>query len=171
MYNDCDICEERFHGDDIATYLREVEIPGGVKFVCVGCSEKERTMESFGCLVLDELVTFSNPRKEAEFDDWPYGRHRCKCRFVVESKVTGSSGKRAERVARTTENKTRTGWNKPKRTTYADRFVIVDGSDGKTYLLAWSKPYQHVTIWLSDVQHTLKTIHGHATPPSIFRGV
>ena len=103
-------------------------------------------------------VKFSNPRREAEFDDWPFGRHRCRCRFVVE---TGRAG---ERVARTTENKARTGWNKPKRTTYADRFVIVDGDDSKTYLLSRSERWQSICIWMSDCQHALTRVQADDTP-------
>ncbi len=74
---------------------------------------------------------FSNPRREVQVDDWPFGRHTCKARFVVESHP-----KRGERVSRVTENKTRTGWNKPKCTTYAPRQVILDGDDGRVYLLS-----------------------------------
>ena len=96
------------------------------------------------------MPTYSNPRTEAEFDDWPFGRQRCRCRFVVETDKRGR-----QRVARTTENKTRTGWNKPKRTTYAERFVIVDGDDGKTYLLSYHTDYgEAVGVCMSDVQHT-----------------
>ena len=103
-------------------------------------------------------ITFTNPRTEAEFDDWPFGRHRCKCRFTVET------GKRGQRVARVTENKTRTGWNKPKRTTYAPRFVIVDGSDGKTYLLSLGTYSPSVVIWMSDCQHTAETVYSDGDP-------
>ena len=73
---------------------------------------------------------FSNLRTRAEFDDWPFGRQRCRCVFWIET------GKRGERCCRVTENKTRTGWNKAKKLTFAARMVIADGNDGKTYVLA-----------------------------------
>jgi hypothetical protein len=101
-----------------------------------------------------DKVTFSNPRTNAMIEDWPIGRQRCRARFEVEQK----HGK-GERVARYTENKARTGWNRPKRTTYADRFVIVDGDDGRTYLLADNRTYHAVTVWLGDMQHTSETVY------------
>ena len=90
-----------------------------------------------------EQITFSNPRQYAEVEDWPIGRQRCRARFTVERKI----GK-GERVSRVTENKTRTGWNKPKTVTYADRFVIVDGSDDRLYLLSLNSTYGHsISVW------------------------
>ncbi len=99
-----------------------------------------------------KLIVFNNPRKFAEFGDWPCGRHWCKCRFEVESNSRG------ERVLRFTENKARTGWNKPKKTTYADAFVIVDGDDGKTYLLSYNSICgRPIIVWFSDLQHVTET--------------
>lgn len=40
-YVDCDRCGERYHGEFIAAYLREVEVPGGVDMVCLRCIENE----------------------------------------------------------------------------------------------------------------------------------
>ena len=77
------------------------------------------------------LPTMSNPRTSVTIDDWPIGRQRCRARFWIERKA----GK-GERACRITENKTRTGWNKPKRATYARRCAIVDGDDGRTYILS-----------------------------------
>ena len=76
-------------------------------------------------------VRLSNPRHRVEVEDWPFGSTTCKAVFTVEA------GKSGERVARVTENKARTGWNKPKRTTYAPRMVLADGDDGRTYAVAW----------------------------------
>jgi hypothetical protein len=42
-YTDCERCGERYWGEDIASYIREVErLDGGVDFVCTGCLEKEK---------------------------------------------------------------------------------------------------------------------------------
>ena len=73
----------------------------------------------------EALPVLSNPQMEVVIDDWPIGRQRCKAWFAVET------GPRGERVSRRTENKSRTGWNAPKYTTYAMRACIVDGDDGR----------------------------------------
>ncbi len=70
-------------------------------------------------------VTFSNPRKSATIENWPYGtRGRVTATFVVET-----DARHGERVARITTGK-------PKRTTYAREYFICDGDDGFTYLIA-----------------------------------
>ena len=91
--------------------------------------------------------TFSNLRTRAEFDDWPFGRNRCRCVFWIE---TGRGG---ERCCRVTENKTRTGWNRAKKTTYAARAVIADGDDGKTYVLSPGGYNNGVRVGYSDMKH------------------
>ena len=111
-----------------------------------------------------KALTFTNPRRIAEFKDWPSGRHRVRCRFEVENKVI--KGWEMERVARRTTRPIRThgvdcvgecvcsqSWSKPKRTTYYNRCVVVDGSDGKTYVLAYSQP-NAVVIIESNLQYT-----------------
>lgn len=101
----------------------------------------------------DEL-TFTNLRRLALIDDWPFGRQTCRARFVVESHP-----RLGQRVARYTENKARTGWNKPKRTTYAKVFVIADGSDEKTYLLSTTRYGDMANIWPGTMK-TIETVHG-----------
>ena len=46
--------------------------------------------------------------------------------------------------------------SKPKRTTYAERWCVVDGSDGRTYLLAFSG-YGMIKVMQSDMQHEAGT--------------
>lgn len=90
-------------------------------------------------------ITFSNARKVAEFSDWPIGgSNRGQCKFAVED-----GGKRGERVSRTTTDK-HGRWCKPKYTTYSDKAAIVDGSDGKTYILSLSPHYGMVSIHRHD---------------------
>ena len=85
------------------------------------------------------MVTFSNPRLRAEFDDWPLGgSRRGRCVFQVEQHP-----KRGYRVARTTTGK-------PKFTTYHGPTAIVDGSNGRTYILCRADPYGFITIYRSD---------------------
>ena len=69
-------------------------------------------------------MNYSNPRLHAEFPDWPLGGlRRGLCVFDVQH-VPGK-GYRFSRVT--------TG--KPKFDTYGGKAAIVDGDDGRTYLL------------------------------------
>ncbi len=74
-------------------------------------------------------MQYSNPRRLAKYDDWPIGgKNRGQCKFEVEVNARG------ERVLKSTTNK-HGSWCKPKATTYAKKCAIVDGDDGKTYIL------------------------------------
>jgi hypothetical protein len=99
-------------------------------------------------------LTFTNLRRNAEVSDWPFGRQTCRARFEVETHP-----KLGQRVARYTENKTRTGWNKPKRTTYAPHFIIADGSDERTYLLSVHDHLLSVCVWPGTMK-TMDYIYG-----------
>lgn len=75
------------------------------------------------------MVKFSNPRIKAVFSDWPLGgAKRGQCTFEVQD-----GGKKGFRVGRTTTGKTK--WN-----TYGGRAAIVDGDNGKTYILQQVPP-------------------------------
>ena len=68
-------------------------------------------------------LNLSNPRLQATIGNWPLGGNkRGNCNFVVET------GKKGQRISRQTTGK-------PKFSTYADKACIVDGDNGKTYLL------------------------------------
>src|SRR3990167_11435413 len=99
------------------------------------------------------VPVMSNPRSMAVIENWPYGYlQRCKAEFVVETHPT-----RGQRVKRRTENKTKTGWNTPKHTSYARRFVICDGNDGMTYLIG-DVINDAIGIWQGDMKHILKYV-------------
>ncbi len=83
-------------------------------------------------------LTFSNPRLSATFEDWPSGSQRVRCTFQVEHHP-----KRGYRIARQTTGK-------PKYSTYGGPSAIVDGSDGRTYLLVHIPLYQMVKVRRSD---------------------
>jgi len=84
------------------------------------------------------MITFSNPRLTATFEDWPLGGNkRGKCTFTAEHRP--NKGWRVSRVT--------TG--KPKTTTYCQKLAIVDGSNGKTYILE-ATPYNMIGIVRSD---------------------
>lgn len=91
-----------------------------------------------------DSLTFSNPRLVAEFDDWPSGRHKVKCKFDFESHP-----KRGMRIRRTTTHPNGT-WNNPKLDTFGGPGAIVDGSDGKTYVLQFASLRDFIYIKRSD---------------------
>ncbi|HEV2098526.1 MAG TPA: hypothetical protein VGR45_06315 [Stellaceae bacterium] len=69
------------------------------------------------------MTTYSNPRMSAVIEDWPIGRKTCAATFQIEQ-----NGQRGERAVRTTIGK-------PKKLTYATKARIVDGDDGRTYIV------------------------------------
>jgi hypothetical protein len=100
-----------------------------------------------------DLMAFTDPRSKAEFDDWPSGRHRVKCRFYTEHIL-----KRGFRVYRQTTDKNGK-WCTPKCTTFGGQLVIVTGSDGRTYILQMTM-YSFVSITRWDFMS--------ASPSSVF---
>jgi len=67
-------------------------------------------------------MQYLNPRRRAIIENWPSGSNRVTAEFFVEAT------KRGERINRITAGK-------PKSTTYYKKMFIVDGDDGKTYLV------------------------------------
>lgn len=85
------------------------------------------------------MFPLTNPRLVAEFNDWPLGgSKRGYCKFAVEPAT-----KRGVRISRVTTGK-------PKYTTYAGKSAIVDGSDGRTYILQRIDIYNGVKAMRSD---------------------
>ena len=99
----------------------------------------------------------SNPRRDAVLGDWPSGRVRVNCRFWIES-----DPKRGERVCRQIEDKNGR-FCKPKRKTYCTRACIVDGDDGRTYLLEQAR-FGFITIASHDMKYDVETIHEDDNP-------
>lgn len=98
-------------------------------------------------------LTYSNPRREATFTDWPYGRDmKTTATFTVET--TPGYG---QRVARVTLDPKTGRRSLPKRTTYALGARIVDGSDGKTYV-ANLTPYGFIGVMQSNLQISQETV-------------
>jgi len=96
-------------------------------------------------------MNYSNPQKELTVNDWPYGKNRVTAIFSIES------GKKGERAVRVTENP-RGGWNKPKKLTFDRKMRIVDGDDGKTYIIGLSN-YGFITVMQSNMQYMSESIH------------
>jgi len=90
-------------------------------------------------------MIFSNPRKSTRIENWPSGGKRVTATFEVEA------NKKGERIARTTTGK-------PKYTTYNKTMCIVDcEDDGKTYLLGLSTHVEMITVFSSDMKHSVKS--------------
>ena len=84
-------------------------------------------------------LTFANPRLEAVIPDYPLGGgRRGPCRFFIERHPR--RGYRAGRVT----------FGKPKYDTYGGRAAVVDGSDGRTYIIQDAGPYGFIRVSRSD---------------------
>lgn len=91
------------------------------------------------------MLPFINPRLVAEFNDWPIGGgNRGFCKFAVED-----NGKKGTRVSRTTMD-LHGRICKPKYTTYHGKSAIVEGSDGRTYILQRVDIYNGIKVSRSD---------------------
>jgi len=85
-------------------------------------------------------MKYSNPRTEVTIEDYPIGRgRRGPAHFIIESNNKG------ERVARTTTGK-------PKKVTYCQKMRIVDGDDGKTYVIG-KAGYNQVIVYPSNIKY------------------
>lgn len=89
------------------------------------------------------MIKFSNPRLYAAFSDWPLGgTRRGHCAFSVET-----DPKKGQRVSRITTGK-------PKYTTYGDRMCVVDGDNGRTYILQEKTTYGHsIRVIMHDLMY------------------
>ena len=93
-------------------------------------------------------MKYSNPRMHAEIPGWPFGaKLRTTATFTVEQHPT-----RGERVVRTTVDPRNGRVSKPKTLTYSRVQRIVDGDDGKTYILCHSM-YMSVSVMQSNMQY------------------
>jgi hypothetical protein len=99
------------------------------------------------------MNTYSNPRMEATIEDWPSGMHRTTARFGIEM-----DPKRGQRGVRRTYDAKRGRWSQPKTLTYAKTARIVDGSDGKTYILELVKSGTHLSIMQGNMQYQQESI-------------
>jgi len=110
------------------------------------------------------MITFSNPRLVAEFSDWPLvGNKRGQCKFWMEWK----KGK-GHRFVRQTSGK-------PKTTTYGGNGVIVDGSDGRTYLVQYAGQFDFIKVWDSSFMMPPPEVHPDAvfpdTQPELYKSL
>ena len=99
-------------------------------------------------------MKFSNPRTTAVFENWPFGgSQRCRMEFKVESHST--RGERCIRTSTTANNRV----GKPKKSTYSTMCRIVDGDDGKTYILEYNQIYNMIQVRESNLKCTAGTFY------------
>ncbi len=99
-------------------------------------------------------MRYSNPRMEAVIENWPIGGKRTTATFRIE---TTSRGQRGTRF--TLDPKT----GKPSATkvlTYATKVRIVDGDDGRTYILELTM-YGFISVMQSSMLYQAETIYQH----------
>lgn len=92
------------------------------------------------------MTNYSNPRMAATIADWPHGSQRVTAQFSIEQ-----DPKRGERAVRVTTGA-------PKKLTFARKMRIVDGDDGRTYILALSHYGQMVSVMRGDMKFNHETI-------------
>ena len=99
-------------------------------------------------------MQYTNPRKFAQFNDWPSGNKRVYCTFQVEQ------GTKGQRVRRVTDKPGCPGVKcSPKLTTYAKKVLLVDGDDGRIYIMEFTE-YGFFSVMSSDMKHSHETISG-----------
>lgn len=80
-------------------------------------------------------LVFTNPRLEAVIEDYPLGGNkRGRCTFRVEH-----NPKKGYRFVKQT-------FGKPKADTYGGKAAIVDGNDGRTYLIQFAGDFDFIKI-------------------------
>jgi hypothetical protein len=93
-----------------------------------------------------ETLTYSNPRVRAVIENWPIGgSKRGTATFAIEYRK--GKGERA----------TRTTTGAAKVLTYARQSRIVDGNDGRTYILNLTE-YGHISVMCGDMQFQKETL-------------
>lgn len=91
------------------------------------------------------MPSYSNPRTSATIENWPSGSKRVTAYFTIEV-----DPKRGERTVRVTTGA-------PKKLTFARKMRIVDGDDGRTYIVALTG-YGHITVKNGDMKYDTETV-------------
>lgn len=98
------------------------------------------------------MSTYRNPRMTAAFTDWPSGSHRVYVIFTIERHP-----KRGERATRVTQDPLTGRTSAPKALTYARAARIVDGDDGKTYIIELTL-YGTISVMQSNMQYQAESV-------------
>lgn len=108
-------------------------------------------------------LEYTNPRRHAVVEDWPLSANRRgRAEFTVEAKRGYG-----ERITRQITDPRRGRTFAPKRGTYARAVRIVDGSDGRTYVISLSM-YGSIGVLRGTFQYAEETIfEGDARYPTL----
>jgi protein involved in polysaccharide export with SLBB domain len=98
------------------------------------------------------MTSYSNPRMQATIEDWPSGKRRVTAAFVIES-----DPRRGERAVRTTTGA-------PKKLTYAKKVRIVDGDDGRVYILELQPLSGFIHVMRGTMDYTYENISQRESP-------
>lgn len=90
-------------------------------------------------------IKYSNPRMNATIENWPSGSQRVTATFTIEQ-----DPKKGERAVRTTNGA-------PKKLTFAVKQRIVDGDDGRTYILRLTD-YGHISVMQGDMKYSNEAV-------------
>lgn len=99
------------------------------------------------------MKTYSNPETSKTINDWPYGQYRTTAMFYVET-----DPKRGQRACRRTVDPKTGRLGKPACLTYHKTVRIVDGDDGKTYILQDAAPYGHLSVMQGNMKYQEESI-------------
>jgi len=88
------------------------------------------------------MTEYSNPRMHAEVGNWPLGSN-LRGMAVFDVEIKPGKGERAMRVTRRDDAHK---LSKPKVLTYARKVRIVDGDDGRIYIIALSSSFPMITV-------------------------
>jgi hypothetical protein len=95
---------------------------------------------------------YHHPQMTLTVKDWPYGRDvRTTATFVIETHPT-----RGQRGTRTTIDPKTGRTSQPKTLTYAQQARIVEGDDGRTYIL--EQTGTHLSVMQSNMQYQHEAI-------------
>lgn len=97
------------------------------------------------------MTSYSNPRMEATIDNWPSGGKRVSAIFWIEQTSRGERGCRCTLTAGRKST--------AKKLTYASKARIVDGDDGRTYVLELSAMYGHINVMRGDMKYYQEVIY------------
>lgn len=97
------------------------------------------------------MPNYSNPRLEAVIENWPIGSKRTTASFQIEKTNRG------ERARRFTIDPKTGRPSAAKVLTYAVKARIVDGDDGRTYIIERSV-YRFISVMRGDMKFQEETI-------------
>ena len=112
-------------------------------------------------------MMYSNPRLDVTIADWPTGSHRTTAHFWIETHTS-----RGQRGMRQTAHPITGKLAAPKKLTYARQARIVDGDDGRTYILELGVYSKSLSVMQGNMQfqaeHIAESDPRHAALLALF---